>query len=311
MGLMKACRMPLTFFALVAAVLTPAQAEQHLKYFGYVGVDCKYDDPYDLSLKTTYIDEVKAFTNLNHMCVFGADDIIVERARTMANNGMRALLSVQGVFFSYLDRIDPSTGRLVVLYPDYMERWARFVAANQTVLDPDHVGTIYLVDEPFNAGIPYEELRAVADLVKATFPDIPASFVESWAFVGEMQVPPSIDWIGFDHYQTRDPYNDATYRGFLETLKSRRSRPDQKIVIVLDAHWTPFHAASAHGSALPPGMDDVARSYYRLASAEPDVIAMIGYAWVGGIDVVSLGTRQLPRRVIQEHVRIGKEIIGA
>ena len=292
-------------------MLTPAHAEQHnLEYFGYVGVDCEYNDPYDLSMKKTYVDEVASFTNLNHMCVYTADDVVVERARVMAANGMRAFLNVQGVFFSYLDRIEPSTGRFVVLYPDYAQRWARFVAANQSVLDLEHVGTIYLVDEPFNAGIPYEELRAVADLVKETFPDIPTSFVESWAFVGEVQVPPSIDWVGFDHYQTRDPYNDATYRGFLETLKSRRSRPDQKIVIVLDAHWTPFHAASAHGSALPPGMGDVARSYHQLASSEPDVVAMIGYAWVGGIDVVSLGTRQLPPNVIQEHMRIGREITG-
>jgi hypothetical protein len=188
------------------------------------------------------------------------------------------------------------------------------VRTNRAALDSDHVGTLYIFDEPFNAGIPYHELRDVADLVDQTFPGIPISFVEAWSALDELRVPTSIDWIGFDDY-IQEPNTDPVYLEEIETLKARRSRAEQKIIVVMAAFWDPSMAPEVRSlppSVYPPGrMGEVARNYYKLALAEPDAVALIGYVWPGGLDgPQELGARDFPAKARAEHVRIGRAITG-
>lgn len=302
---------------LVASILAPTPAAaappDHLAYFGYVAIDCGWHDPYDpRPLRNTYVEEVASFTNLNHMCIYDYRDRVVSRLQTFVNADMRALLHVQAVFWEYLA---PSRdGRVWKRFPDWRERWATFVGLNQNALDADHVGTLYIFDEPFNAGIPYRELREVSDVVKATFPSIPVSFVEAWSALYELRVPPSVDWIGFDDY-IQEPNTDPVYLEQLATLKARRSRADQKVIIVMAAFWDPFMALSIRTTpphAYPPArMGVVARNYYTLGANDPDVVAIIGYVWPGGLDgPQELGTRDLPAEARAEHRRIGRAITG-
>lgn len=62
----------------------------------------------------------------------------------------------------------------------------------------------------------------------------------------------------------------------------------------------------------PADMGAPAASSYRVAASDPDVVALIGYLWPGGIDPAhpgELGARDLPDNVWQIYRQIGRQII--
>ncbi|RMF73297.1 MAG: hypothetical protein D6738_09095 [Acidobacteria bacterium] len=80
------------------------------------------------------------------------------------------------------------------------------------------------------------------------------------------------------------------------------------MVIVMDAQWRPDYFLLGWSQET---MAEVAANYYTLAESDPDVIALIGYLWPGGLDLpVQLGARELPPVVQDEYVSIGRSILG-
>ena len=291
------------------------RASSHLKHFGFVVVDSGWHDPLDVNvtdpLRTNYVDEVAGFTDTNHMVIFDYQDDVVSRLRYMRSKRMKALLAVEGVLFNN-NPPDPleADQRLVRPFPDYRERWARFVEINAAALDAEHVQTLYVVDEPYGRELTFEEVRAATDLVAETFPDIPVSIVEAWFALDITQIPTSVDWVGFDDF-IGNPHDDPIYADELAKLKSLLSRPDQKLMIIMWSNWT-AQECCVRGLQpyLPQDMGQVAQNYYTLALRDPMVVAIIGYLWAGGIDGVQLGARDLPQNVRDDYVRIGKAITG-
>ena len=152
----------------------------------------------------------------------------------------------------------------------------------------------------------HHHFPAKADLVKATFPTTPIMLIEAAPAIGALVVPRSVDLIGFDQYGVAAPDADPAYRAHLAALKSRRSRPDQRLVVVMEGQWLPAY----DGQGVDPGlMATVAQRYFALAESDPEVVAMVGYLWPGGVAGPShRGTRNLPPGVIGEHLRLGKAI---
>lgn len=288
--------------------LLPPLTDTRLKHYGFVAVDCQYDDPRDLDGPRDYVDEVASFTNAAHVCVFDPTDDLGARLNRLREREMRALLQVESVLFTRV--IDPTAprGLRAALRQDAVERWQDFVTLNMGVLDADHVATIYLIDEPFFHRLPYEDLEAATSIVASTHPDLPRSFVESWTRLDELRVPLAIDWVGFNDYTIRDPSTDPRYLGSFAKLKAARSRPDQGLILIMDAQWRPSYLV---WGLFPGDMAEVAANYLKLAQEEPDAVALIGYVWPSGLDTATQsGARALPPNVQAEYRRIGTIITG-
>lgn len=281
-------------------------APAHLNYFGYVAIDCFYDDPLDGGTTTNYLSEVDSFSNLAHLCVYDFTDTVVTRVQNMNNRCVKPMIHLQSIFFEYVDTLGPS-GANYDLYPDYLARWAAFKNANLSVLNPVATGCFYIADEPAWNGIADAEMSTISALLQTDFPQIPTLTVEAYASVDYMFVPAEVDWVGFDRYGSFDPQSDPDFMQNLDTVKARLSAPSQRLMLIIDDQWFPGYQTFLGWSQ--DTMADVVQNYYDLAAADTLVIGLIGYLWPGGLDAPDhYGVRNLTPAVIQKNVEIGQLI---
>lgn len=275
------------------------------KFFGYVGIDCG----------TNYIHEVANYTNLNQLCVYDTGNI-QPRLKAFKKNSVKAFLDLHFLFFEE-GGTPGGSGIGYKLRPDYRTRWREFVAVNQAVLTSEYVGAFYVAEEPTWLGLTRKEVQTVAKLVKSKFPKIPLALIEAHQALVDLVVPTEIDWIGMDYYGAIDPRNTNTYSQFAwinllwqdyyAQLKARRSRPDQKLILVFDAQFSPAYESVGYTQA---SLADFVRNYHLKMASDPDIVAMIGYVYFSGLDADSFGLRDLPKVVKRANVRVGKLITG-
>ena len=209
------------------------KAPDHLQYFGFALVDVLWDDPHDAAATTNYIEEVDSFSNIAQLGIYSPTDNIISRTQKMNSLCVKPLLSLQSIFFEYVDT-NSISGVNYDLSADYVERWETFKAINNSILNENNIGAFYLVDEPYWTGVTYTEPSAVSDLLNTDYPDIPQFFVEAYLALEDLIIPETVDWVGFDKYGVYYPNLDVDYLNDLETLKSKRSTPQQKIVLIID-----------------------------------------------------------------------------
>jgi hypothetical protein len=287
------------------ALISPPE---HLAYFGFAGIDCGWDDPHDSEIKTNYLDEVAAFTNVAQLCVYSPDDVLDERLEKFRRANIKAILHVEAILFEHSPDANVSSGSKATLREDAEERWYRFFAHNENLLNSENIAAIYVMDEPVWNGVSVDEFSSALSIIKSTLPNIPTVSIEAYPVLEEIMIPKTLDWVGFDNYDSVDPANDKEWLTDLETVLERRSRPDQKIVIVASTQWLPYYASDAGIQA--QDMKQVFESYYQVATQTPETIALIGYIWPGGLDHPDqLGARNLPFDVQQRLIQIGQAII--
>ncbi len=283
--------------------------ENHLKYFGFTLVDVGWDDPLDTITKINYIDEVAAFSNVADILVVNPTEDIIPRMQLMSNNHMKSILHLNEIFFEYVGVGGPS-GALYDLRPDYQTRWNTFVSTNSLSTNHSLVHAFYVGEEPTWNSISYLELKAATDYIKATIPQVSILIIEAYPIINSLKVPTTVDLVGFDHYFIKDPKNNSVFLNELSVLKSKRSSQNQKIVLVLDAHFI----STIHldfGGIKELEMKDIATGCYNLAQSDPDVVGILGYFWPGGFDdPLAKGARELPQNAKDEYIRIGKIITG-
>jgi len=280
----------------------------HIKYFGFTIVDTYWDDPTDTETKTNYSDEVASFSNMADILVLDPSDNIIAKMDAMQKLQMKAILHLNELFFELEGTGSPS-GTDYKLRTDAQARWDTFMATNNLNENQDLVQALYIGEEPTWNGISFTELQQATDYVKSTLPNIPIMVIEAYPALTDLQLPTSVDWVGFDHYFIKDPKNDTTFTSEIALLKSKLSA-EQKLILVMDAHYIDFAHGDLGGITLNE-MKAVARSYYELAKSEPKTIAVLGYFWPSGFDVDnSIGARHMPEAVKNEYIRIGKEITG-
>ncbi len=288
---------------------TSVSDTNHIKYFGFTLIDTFWDDPSDTVVKTDYSDEVHEFSNMADILVVNPSDNIVERMNAKANLQMKSILHLNEIFFELVG----TGGQSEVIYKlrnDYQSRWNEFVSVNQLQSNQELIQAFYIGEEPTWNSISFSDLKSATDYVKSTFPDIPILIIEASSAINELQIPTSVDWIGFDHYFINNPNTDPTYRNELNLLKSKFTNNQQKLVLIMDTHFIDFAHGDFGGIALNE-MKDVANNYYQLAKEETLTIAILGYFWPSGFDVpASIGARNMPQIVKDEYSRIGKEITG-
>lgn len=280
----------------------------HIEYFGFTIIDTFWDDPTDAEIKTNYADEIHSFSNIADILVVNSNDNIIQRAQTFADFELKAILHLNELFFELVDNNSPS-GSNYDLRSDYQERWNEFKTINQSILNPHYIGAFYIGEEPTWNGISFSELNTVAQLFQAEFPNIPTMIIEASPSLNDLQVPETVDWIGFDRYFVKDPNTNSDFQQDWEILKTKISNQDQKIMIILDSHYIGW-AHGEFGNIDLTQMDQVAKNYYQLAKNNEKVIGILGYFWPNGFDIPeSIGGRGMPQNVKMEYERIGKEII--
>jgi hypothetical protein len=283
-------------------------ADNHLKYFGFTLIDVGWDDPLDTIVKTNYVDEVAPFSNVADLLVVNPNDTIVSRLQYIAQNNMKAILHLNEIFFYYVGAGGLS-GSMYDLRPDFKVRWDTFITTNNLTANSNLIQAFYVGEEPTLNNISFLELKSATDYIKSTIPTVPIMIIEAYTFINELQVPTTVDWVGFDHYFIKDPNNSSVFRNELNALKSKRSSLSQKIVLVLDANY--ISAYHNDGGISELEMAFVANSYYNLAKSDPDIIGLLGYVWPGGFDdPTAKGARHLPQNAKDEYTRIGKLITG-
>lgn len=275
----------------------------HLQLFGFVGVACGED----------YSAEVASFTNVATTC---APDpsvaaLVGDQLDRLAARSLGALLNAEGVFFEPDPdgAVAPEGSPRLVLRADYQARWSALVDGARLRDRRSALAAVFVADEPTWRGIAPEELAAAYQAVAATLPDVPLLLIEAYPVLDQLVVPEVVDWVAFDRYGVGDPASDAAYLADLATLKARRARPDQRVVLVMETQWLPAYA----DLGVPPeGMATVAESYYRLAQQDPSVLGIVGYLWPSGLDAPSqLGARDLPASVQAVYREMGRAIMAA
>lgn len=279
---------------LLLFLASPAKA---VDFFGYVGVLCDFDDPLDDVTLTDYSAEVAGFTNANHVCL-PADPADWADRISRANALFRPVLSVEGAFdFAGAGPDGPESSAVWPVVRD---------AIITSQVDPARI-IFYLVDEPTLRGISPEAVDRAAAIIRADFPTAEVLLVEACGMNGPPPIAPNLTLWGFDCYIFADPGQSPQFMAYLDLVK-RRLGPDQRMVLVMDANHTEYHAAA--GVALDD-MGDVARAYAALALSRPEVVGMLGYTWAGGIDSpTELGVRDMPPAVIEAHRAVGKLLLG-
>ena len=274
-----------------------ANPTKALDFFGYVGVMCDLDDPFDATDLTDYSAEVAGFTNANHVCLHGDPSGWVTRLQA-ADAQYRPILSIETAFdFAGRGPDGPAALKLWGVMRD---------AIRDSGIDPARI-IFHLVDEPTLRGIGPLAVSRAAQIVRADFPTAEVMVIEACRIEGPPPVAPEVTLWGFDCYTFADPMADRTFMTFL-ALAQGQLGPDQRLVLVMDANHTPIHEAAGLSQ---DDMANVARAYGRLAQSIPDLAGMIGYTWAGGIDNdQERGVRDLPQAVIEAHAEVGRMLLG-
>jgi len=282
------------FFTSCESSDTNTSDSLHIKYFGFALVNTLWDDPTDTTMLTNYSGEVAAFSNI-------ADILVVEPNENITSK-------LNDILFFEPNGTNAPSGTSYGLRLDYQQRWNTFIETNTLSENTSLIQAFYIGEEPTWNGISFEDLKAATDYIKSTIPDVATLVIEAYPALDDLQIPISVDWVGFDHYFIKDPKNDAQFLSQLNLLKSKLSSDDQKLVLVMDTHYIETLHGN-FGNITLEEMTSVATSYYDLALSERKTIALIGYFWPSGFDDPNaIGARHMPEETKEEYRRIGLEI---
>jgi len=241
----------------------------HLKYFGFAITDCG----------TNYTNQVDDFVNLIDMCPADLSNLETRVSSNIMNEN-KVLIHLQALFINAIaDASSPSGFRYELLdnYEALFSEWAE----NNAFLSSETVAAFDFADEPAWNQMNMTDLAIVAARIKVSFPNIPLMVIEAPDVINQLIITNDIDWVGFDRYATIDPKNDLEYLQRLNLIKSKRTNPNQKLVLIMESQWLDFYTEAGFEESI---LIDMANSYYALAKSETDVIALISYLLPSGFD---------------------------
>jgi hypothetical protein len=288
--------------------LTLAFADSsHLKYFGYFDVDCAAVAPGAVyPFKTNYVDEVAGFSNLGHLCVYHSMDNIDTRVKAFAERKILAILDLSGLFFRQSST--PSVHTNLDLYPDFERRWLEFRKRNSPYLNTHYLAAVMPARRMIDVGVTTEELKTVSAMLARDLPQVPLLLVEDAAHIDKIGVPPQMSWLGLSALGVTAPAESEEFKRAWRKFKTLRTRPEQKFFLVAESQWLQRYNSPTHSSMQ---MKDVITRYYELARKDEDVSGILNVTWAGAEAKKTLGLRNLPEEVLNEHKRIGRLILNA
>lgn len=278
----------------------------HVKYFGFSLIDVYFDDPTDGELKDNYIDEVSPFSNIGDLLVIDPQEDISNRVDRFLENDMKLFIYVTELFFEVEGVYSPS-GVDYKLRDDYESRWKTFLSTNQSVITEEFIAAFYLGEEPTWNGITFEELQTAADLITSDVADVPIMIIEAYPVIDDLEIPASVDWVGFNHYFIKSPISDSSFQAELSVLQSKMAT-HQQLVLVMDSHYIPWAHGDFGGIELQE-IQEVTQDYIDIAEKNKNVVTIIGYHWPNGFEFSeTIGARNMPSYVMDLYRDIGAQI---
>jgi hypothetical protein len=284
-------------------------AAGNLQYFGYVGGG---DDDWSLAV-------TKAYTNFAHVWSRSSttDPFVHTRVTAISQRGLKATIDLGRVFWCDYTGDDSFRFRCT----DWLARWEQWKAFNASILTPDKVIALTVLDEPFKRGANMAHYDEVALRVKTDFP-----WAKLWLYEAACAVRaqcghdpshfslyqgtlPSVDWITVGEYAIW-PLQNAAYLSARDQMKARF--PGKGWMYVMDGYWdNNLHRwqlmnpnYDRHGT-----MAVVARQWYDLARADPAAVLLGVFTW-GPNSPWWMESMEFKCVALREHVAMGRAITG-
>ncbi len=230
-----------------------------LRYFGYFAARLTPTDG-------DHLPEVTSRTNLNWVQFSDFDKTRVEVLDHCSVGG--CIVSAANEFFKGCDVANGPCD----LYPDYAARWQRL--ASLVAPRIDKVAAFFVKDEPQVYGASAAEVETAARTIAATYPTIPVMMNEAGPQLSATyQVPPSVDWVGFDWYC--QPF--STVEKTLALLSSLTTANQSLFLFPEAAPLAVCNGAAGH--ATDAEIAKLQYSYYNLALKNPRVIGLLNYGF--------------------------------
>lgn len=285
------------------AETAPALAAGHwgqIQYFGYVG-----------GSDQEMIDGVKSYANWGWFAT-DADPYSTAATSTinrLAAAGMKTIIDMGGLLWC-------GEGQ-TVLCPGWKDRLNSWRSANYNALYSGNVIAISVRDEPFALRANIVHVDSASQEVKRLFPAPAILLIDgadavadadpnSWFNLYRHQLTVA-DWLALDKYYM---YPDTSTALTTAMARMKTQWPNRRTAYAADGWWQRYGAhAAGLGTNDTTVMATVMRKWYDIAAADPAAILVGVFIW-GDIPTEGFGSRNLPRRVVEEQMNIGRAITG-
>ncbi|MFG2820464.1 hypothetical protein ACGFX4_13640 [Kitasatospora sp. NPDC048365] len=231
-----------------------------LDYFGYY-------DIMDPEQSIDHSSEVAAWTNMNE---YGAQD------------PSKGFLDYCAPAACVIDTAPALSDKEEGLNPNGL---ARLQALHDSVgSNLDKVSVIYLIDEPYtnltewkdHPALSAQQVQQMVDWVRAVFPGklVQLTLDQPSVYQPTAVIPTGVDLVGFDHYcQGR-----AVIRTELTQLESKLTSPGQHVVLFPESLVNGLWGC---GAATDATLAAANAEYRAIAAADPRVVYLEGFRWLG------------------------------
>jgi hypothetical protein len=176
------------------------------------------------------------------------------------------------------------------LRPDYRYIFDSWYNRNKLYLTSNRVAFLIISSEANNARLTNAAIDEATAYVKSKIPAIPTvvgyGFGAGAVDISGQALPVQPDGFAFWQYAVLHPESPtSTFQYWLNYFKTHINVSRQRLIIVFDAHFGPWHI-DAHITQEMLG--DMAIRYANIAHSEPLVVGMVGFTWQGFGDVLGL-----------------------
>jgi len=272
----------LSFTLLLSPVLT-STASAHWEFhdvngqylFGYTGVESAYE----------YESEVaNAGIHTNMTTLSSEWTTYLGPAITQHNSaGKKVAIFLDTILFQ-------SDTPAWYLRPDYQYIFNYWYNLNKAYLTPDRVSFLIINSEANNARLTNSAIDTATAYVKSKISNIPTvvgyGLSDGAVDISGQALPVQPDGFAFWRYAVLHPEAPgSTFQYWLNYFKTHINPARQRLIIVFDAHYGPWHINAGLTQEM---VGDMAVRYADIAKSEPLVVGMVGFTWQSFDDVLGL-----------------------
>ena len=243
--------------------------------FGYTGVESAYE----------YENEVKKNGIKTNVTTLSSEWTTNLAGDFNLHNGASKKVAI------FLDTIlfQPDTPAWY-LRPDYRYIFDYWYNINKANLTPDRVAFFIINSEANNRGLSNAAIDTATAYVKSKLPLIPTvvgyGFGDGAVDISGQPLPVQPDGFAFWRYAVLHPEDPGSkFQYWLNYFKTHINVSRQRLIIVFDAHFAPYHLSAG---IIQDMLGPMAVRYANIAHSEPLVVGMIGFTWEGFGDTLGL-----------------------
>ncbi|HJQ34671.1 MAG TPA: hypothetical protein VJ866_20995 [Pyrinomonadaceae bacterium] len=243
--------------------------------FGYTGVESAYE----------YEGEVaRAGIHTNVTTVSSEWTTYLGPAITQHNSaGKKVAIFLDNVLFQ-------SDTPAWYLRPDYQYVFNYWYNLNKAYLTPDRVSFLIINSEANNAHLTNSAIDTATAYVKSKISTIPTvvgyGLSDGAVDISGQALPVQPDGFAFWRYAVLHPEAPgSSFQYWLNYFKTHINPARQRLIIVFDAHYGPWHVNAGLTQEM---VGDMAVRYADIARSEPLVVGMVGFTWESFSDVLGL-----------------------